>query len=200
MFSIPLVISTFLVIFVAELPDKTALAALILATRFRMRDVIAGAWLAFVVQTLVGVAAGSVLTLLPVTPIHIASGVGFLVFALLALVRKSEEEEHEEQGAVAGAKPGRPVWLIAFFVIFAAEWGDLTQLATATLVAQTRQPLSVGIGAILGLWAVTVLAAWSGSKLGSILKPKILNAVSAVLFACIGIYIIYSAIPHAFRF
>ncbi|MBK8545482.1 MAG: TMEM165/GDT1 family protein [Caulobacteraceae bacterium] len=34
-----------------------------------------------------------------------------------------------------------------FLVSFEAEWGDLTQLATAALVAQTGHPLSVGIGA-----------------------------------------------------
>jgi len=58
-------LSTFGIVFLAELPDKTALAVLVLATRYGARQVIAGAWLAFIVQTGVGVAAGSVLTLLP---------------------------------------------------------------------------------------------------------------------------------------
>ena len=78
-FSIPLMLSTFAVVFIAELPDKTALAALLLSTKYRARDVILGAGLAFVVQTIVAVAAGSVLTLLPVKPIQIAAGLGFLV-------------------------------------------------------------------------------------------------------------------------
>ena len=192
--SFPLIASTFAVIFIAELPDKTALAALILATRFRARDVIAGAWAAFAVQTLVGVAAGSILTLLPVTPIRIASGIGFLVFAFLAFRRNEEECEKEEESAVAKAKASRPAWLVSFLVIFAAEWGDLTQLATAALVAQNHHPLSVGIGAIAALWAVTLVAAYSGRKLGGLLKPKLLNSVSGVLFAGIGIYIIYAAL------
>ena len=158
MISLSLVLSTFCIIFIAELPDKTALAALILATRLRARDVIIGAWAAFAVQTLVGVAAGSILTLLPVTPIRIASGIGFLVFAFLAFRRKEEAEETDKEAASAKAKAGRPAWLISFLVIFAAEWGDLTQLATAALVAQYRQPISVGLGAVLALWAVTILA------------------------------------------
>ena len=49
----PLVVSTFGVVFVAELPDKTALASLILATRYPARQVVVGAWLAFLVQTAV---------------------------------------------------------------------------------------------------------------------------------------------------
>ena len=158
MISLSLVLSTFCIIFIAELPDKTALAALILATRLRARDVIIGAWAAFAVQTLVGVAAGSILTLLPVTPIRSASGIGFLVFAFLAFRRKEEAEETDKEAASAKAKAGRPAWLISFLVIFAAEWGDLTKLATAALVAQYRQPISVGLGAVLALWAVTILA------------------------------------------
>ena len=191
MISLPLILSAFGVIFVAELPDKTALAALILATRYRARDVILGAWAAFLVQTLVGVAAGSVLTLLPAQPIRIASGLGFLLFAFLAFRRRDEEEICGEEKACA---TGRPAWLVSFLVIFAAEWGDLTQLATAALVARNGNPISVGIGAVLALWTVTVLAAFSGARLGTYLKPRLLNLVGAVLFAAIGLYIIYAAL------
>src|SRR5438552_12060050 len=91
-------LSTFAIIFVAELPDKTALAALLLATRFRVRDVVAGAWLAFLVQTVIAVAAGSVLHLLPSKPVHVAAGLGFLVFAVLAL-RRDESEELADEAA-----------------------------------------------------------------------------------------------------
>lgn len=188
------IISTFCVIFIAELPDKTALAALVLSTRYRARDVIAGAWAAFLVQTIVGVAAGSVLTLLPAQPIRIASGLGFLVFAVLAFRRKEEDEQDEAQAVSARTKPNRPAWLISFLVIFAAEWGDLTQLATAALVARTGNPLGVGIGAVLALWAVTLLAAYSGARLGKFLQPALLNRISGILFAAIGLFIITMAI------
>jgi putative Ca2+/H+ antiporter (TMEM165/GDT1 family) len=193
MLSLPLILSTFGIVFLAELPDKTALATLVLATRHRARGVILGAALAFAVQTLVGVAAGSVLTLLPVLPIRIASGLGFLVFAVLAFRRKPEDPAGEAQ-APAETPSGRPVWLMTFLVIFAAEWGDLTQLATAALVARNGHPLSVGIGAVLALWTVTVLAAFSGARLANVIKPVLLNRISAVLFAGIGLYIIYAAI------
>jgi putative Ca2+/H+ antiporter (TMEM165/GDT1 family) len=194
MISFPLIFSTFIIIFVAELPDKTALAALILATKYRARDVIVGACLAFLVQTVVGVAAGSIFTLLPLTPIRIASGIGFLVFAALAFLRKEEELEKEEKTDIARAKSHRPIWLVSFLVIFAAEWGDLTQLATAALVAQNRHPFSVGIGAVLALWTVTILAAVSGARLSRFLKPKLLNAISGLLFGAIGIYLIATAL------
>jgi len=188
------VLSTFGVIFVAELPDKTALASLVLATRYPTRQVIAGAWLAFLVQTLVAVAAGSLLQLLPAQPVRIAAGVSFLIFALLAARRDVEEEEAAEQREIASEeRTRRPAWLVCFLVVFAAEWGDLTQLATAALVAQTGQPLAVAIGAVLALWAVTVLAAVAGAQFGRYLRPRVLKWASVALFAAVGLLVLRSA-------
>lgn len=194
MFSIPLVLSTFGIIFLAELPDKTAIAALVLATRYRARDVVFGAWLALLVQTLVAVAAGSLLTLLPVLPVHIAAGLGFLVFAHFAYARDEEEEEREEEQEVKAEGKRRPVWLSSFLIVFAAEWGDITQLATAALVAHQGHPLSVGLGALLGLWLVSLIAVTAGSQLGKYVSGKLLNIASAILFAGIGVFIIVTAL------
>ena len=197
MLSLPIIVSTFGLIFIAELPDKTALAALILASQYRPRDVILGASAAFLVQTIVAVIAGSLLSYLPVEPIRIASGIGFLVFAVLAFRRKEVEEEETERKDITARGSTRPIWLVSFLVIFAAEWGDLTQLATAALVARGGPPLSIGIGAVLALWAVTVLAAFSGQQLGKYLKPRFLNIGSGILFAAIGAYIIISTLLGA---
>jgi putative Ca2+/H+ antiporter (TMEM165/GDT1 family) len=188
------VATTFGIVFVAELPDKTALATLVLASRLRARDVIAGAWLAFLVQTLVAVLAGAVLHLLPQKPIHIASGIGFLVFAVLALRRnESEEIQNEEETLQREQKRHRWAWVTVFLVVFAAESGDLTQLATAALVARTGSPIPVALGAVLALWTVTVLAVILGNQAGRLLTPTLLNRISAALFAVVGIAIIVSA-------
>jgi putative Ca2+/H+ antiporter (TMEM165/GDT1 family) len=191
---ISLIFSTFAIIFLAELPDKTALASLALATRYRARDVVAGAWLAFVVQTIVAVLAGSVIHLLPAKPVHIASGIGFLVFAVLALRRDEEEEEEEEEAAAAAqSRRGLPSWVACFLVVFAAEWGDLTQLGTAALVARYGRPLPIAIGAIGGEWAVALLAALTGSQLSRFLTPVVLNRAGAALFTVVGIFVIATA-------
>ena len=183
----PLVLSTFGVVFVAELPDKTALASLILATRYPARQVVVGAWLAFLVQTAVAVAAGSVLQLLPTQPVRVAAGLSFLVFAVLALRRK--QADREPPRVRARTKP----WIASFLVVFVAEWGDLAQLASAALVAMTGQPLSVAIGAIAALWLVTVLAAVAGARLGRMLAPTLLNRASAALLAAVGVFVLAAA-------
>jgi putative Ca2+/H+ antiporter (TMEM165/GDT1 family) len=127
--------------------------------------------------------------------VRTAAGLGFLIFAVMAFRRKEEDEEkQEEESEIGHAKKRKQVWLTSFLIIFAAEWGDLTQLATAALVAQNKHPLSVGIGAILALCTVTVVAVFSGSLLNKFLNPKILNFVSGLLFAGIGIFIIVSAV------
>jgi Ca2+/H+ antiporter, TMEM165/GDT1 family len=183
----PLVLSTFGVVFVAELPDKTALASLILATRYPARQVVVGAWLAFLVQTAVAVAAGSVLQLLPSQPVRVAAGLSFLVFAVLALRR------HQADRQLPKVRARMAPWIASFLVVFVAEWGDLTQLASAALVAMTGQPLSVAIGAIAALWLVTVLAAVAGARLGRMLAPTVLNRASAALLAAAGVFVLASA-------
>jgi Ca2+/H+ antiporter, TMEM165/GDT1 family len=190
--ALPLIASTFGLIFIAELPDKTALASLVLATQYPVRQVIFGAWLAFLVQTVVAVAAGSLLQLLPSQPVRLASGVGFLIFAVIAARRDLEAEEKEEEQRAVAVGPARPPWMACFLVVFAAEWGDITQLATAALVAQTGQPVPVALGAILALWSVTILAAVAGARLGRYLPPRIVKWASVVLFAAVGVVVIVS--------
>lgn len=192
--SLPLILSTFGIIFLAELPDKTAIAALVLATRYKARDVVFGAWLALLVQTVVAVLAGSLLTLLPALPVRIAAGLGFLVFAYFAYTRDEEEVEEEEEKEVRKEGKYRPVWLSSFLIVFAAEWGDITQLATAALVAHQGHPLSIGLGALAGLWLVTLIAVTAGSQLGKYLNGKLLNLASAILFAGVGAFIIVTAL------
>lgn len=193
MFSV--LLSTFGIVFVAELPDKTALASLVLATRYKTRYVIVGAWLAFLVQTAVAVGAGRLLHVLPAKPIHILSGLGFLVFAVLALRRKEEEALHEEVAQVAKEQRfAHAPWMTAFLVVFAAEWGDLTQLATAALVAHTGDAVAVAIGAVAALWTVTVLAAVAGSQASRLLPTAALNRASGVLFAVVGVAVLASAL------
>lgn len=190
-----IILSTFAIVFIAELPDKTALASLVLATRYRAREVIAGAWLAFLVQTGVAVAAGSLLELLPARPIRIAAGVGFLIFAVLALRRDEGEELDQEAGEVRLWRLRRTSpWLTSFLVVFAAEWGDLTQLATAALVARTHRPLAVALGAVPALWCVTVIAAVAGSQMSRVLSPERLKRFSAALFTVVGVIIIVTAL------
>ena len=187
-------LTTFGVIFLAELPDKTAVATVVLATRYRAISVVLGAWAAFLVQTVVAVAAGGLLTLLPERPIRIAAGAGFLVFAVLAWRRDPEEEEREEAARVQHGGLRKSALASSFLVIFAAEWGDLTQLATAALVAQTGELISVGLGAFLALCLVTLIAVAAGNVLTRFIEARTLEVVSGFVFAAVGVLVIVSSL------
>jgi putative Ca2+/H+ antiporter (TMEM165/GDT1 family) len=130
--------------------------------------------------------------------VRVAAGLGFVIFAVIAWRRNVDEDVKAEQREVQSGRGRRsPPWLAAFLVVFVAEWGDLTQLVTAGLVAHTGQWLAVGVGAVAALWTVTLLAATAGSQLVRLIRPTLLNRVSAALFLAIGVAIVVSALGLA---
>jgi Ca2+/H+ antiporter, TMEM165/GDT1 family len=178
--------SVFGVIFIAEIPDKTAVAALVLATKYRPLPVFLGTALALTVQSLIAVAAGGLLSLLPERPVHIAAGLLFIVFAVLMWRRKEESAD----AAPSDAPAKEPTFLRAFAqvfgVVFLAEWGDLTQLGTATLAARYGKPITVFLGSTLALWCVAAIAVFIGHRAGKVLKPALTKKVAAVIFVGLG--------------
>lgn len=159
-------------IFVIELPDKTFVATLVMSTRWRPLLVWVGVCLAFLLQTLVAVALGGVLTRLPHKPVEVFAALMFLVGGIILLrgarhAKEEEEEAEEEFGEKTGSRVAKGWHVVAasFGILFLAEWGDLSQILTATLVLRYHEPLSVFVGAFLALAAVSGLAALLGRVL-----------------------------------
>lgn len=178
--------STFALVLVAELPDKTMVATLVLTTRFRALPVLVGVGTAFALQAVIAVAFGSVLTLLPES---LVSAVVAAMFGLGAYMLLREGfTEADDSGADAARTGPHPLPFLrsamtSFGVLFAAEWGDASQLATAGLTARFAQPIPVGIGAFLGMATVAGLAVVIGHKLRGRLRPKLLQRVAGFAFA-----------------
>ncbi|MGH3361649.1 MAG: TMEM165/GDT1 family protein [Nocardioides sp.] len=158
---------TFGTIFLVELPDKTFIATLVLSTRFRPLFVWIGVGLAFAVQTTVAVALGSAASLLPTDVVRGLALAMFLIGAglLFREGRAHAEADGEEFVERAGEAHGAKVIVTSFLVLFAAEWGDLSQLLTLTLVARYEDPVSVFLGALAALLAVSGLAVLVGRAL-----------------------------------
>ena len=181
-----LFLKTALAIAIAELPDKTALATVLLATRGSPWAVFIGVAAAFVIQSLVAVLCGGLLSLAPHQYVRIASGILFLIFAVLMWRRKDEKQDKiEESTASFWSAAGT-----AFMVIFIAEWGDLTQFAAATLAASTGKPLTILAASILSLWTVSALAIIAGNRLKTLIHPRLIQHLAAVLFAIIGVVLL----------
>ena len=175
--------STYALIFVAELPGKTTFASFLMASRARPWPVFAGAAAGFVVHTAIAVAAGRVIGLLPARAVHI--GVGLLFLALAFMMWREDVEEAAEKGFSAQTRFSSTA-ATAFGVIFVAQWGDPTQLATAALAARYAAPGTVFVAATLGLWTVSGLAVLAGHFSKGKIDPRALNKISAVVFAAVG--------------
>ncbi|MFH8973966.1 TMEM165/GDT1 family protein [Streptomyces sp. NPDC017890] len=191
MISLTVTAVVFGVVFLAELPDKTALAGLVLGTRYRASYVFAGVAAAFALHVVLAVAAGSVLTLLPQQIVHALTGVLFLGGAAVLLMRKDDEDEEirkpEDQSfwKVSGA---------GFMLILVAEFGDLTQIMTANLAARYDDPLSVGLGAVLALWAVAGLGIVGGKALMKRVPLRLITKVAALLMLGLGVWSLWEAV------
>jgi putative Ca2+/H+ antiporter (TMEM165/GDT1 family) len=173
------------VIFLAELPDKTALAALVLATRHHPLPVFLGASLALTVQSVIAVAAGSLLTKLPPNVVHIGAGVLFVGCAVLMWIRKHDDEEQDLKKTEKAAGFWGALWTV-FLVVFVAEWGDLTQIGTAGFQAKYGAWLTIFLASSLALWSVAAIAVFVGNRAAKLLDPKLTQRIAAVVFAVIG--------------
>ena len=177
------VLTAFVLILPVELPDKTLFATLVLATRFPPLPVFVGVGAAFGVQVAIAVTAGSLLSLLPEALVSGVVAVLFLVGAVLLFREARKGEEGEEAAAEARENTSFVrAAAICFGVLFAAEWGDLSQLATAGLAARYEEPLSVFIGAWAALLVISGLAAFLGRKLADRLRFSLLHGIAAGLF------------------
>jgi putative Ca2+/H+ antiporter (TMEM165/GDT1 family) len=175
-------------IFVAELPDKTALAALVLASRNRALPVFLGTSLALTVQSVIAVSAGSLLRQLPGRIVHVGSGLLFVACALLMWFREPGDEGIEaKQAETAGF--WSVLWTV-FMVVFVAEWGDLTQIGTAGFQMKYHSWATVFVAATLALWSVAAIAVFVGNRAGKFLDPKVTQKVAAVVFAGIGVLLV----------
>ena len=176
--SLAIAATVFAVIFLSELPDKTALASLLLGSRYRPAWVFAGVAAAFAVHVGLAITAGGLLSLLPHRPLEIVVAALFALGAVLLL--RGRHEGGDEHVELHGKEPGfwRVAWT-SFAVILVAEFGDLTQIATATLAAHYHDPLSVGVGAIAALWAVAALAIAGGRGLLKVMPLTWITRIAA---------------------
>jgi len=170
-------------IFVVELPDKTFLATLVLATRYRPLLVWIGVSLAFAVQTVVAVLLGHAASFLPDDLVRgVAAGMFLLGSVLLFREgRAHHQSTGEEYVANARDVHGVRQVLACFLVLFAAEWGDLSQLFTITLVARFEDPVGVFIGALGALMTVSALAVLAGRQLLRWISLHVLHYLGAAV-------------------
>ncbi|MFF2039060.1 TMEM165/GDT1 family protein [Kitasatospora sp. NPDC058170] len=184
---------TFGIVFLAELPDKTALASLMLGARYRASYVFAGIAAAFALQVGIALVAGHLLSLLPHRWVEGVTGVLFLAGAAMLLFHGGGDED----GHAAKEPSANSFWKVAgasFVVVAIAEFGDLTQIMTANLAAKYADPLAVGLGAWLALCAVAGIAILGGQKLLKHVPMKMIIRFAAGVMILMAGFSIFQAV------
>jgi Ca2+/H+ antiporter, TMEM165/GDT1 family len=190
--SIIVALTVFALILPAELPDKTMVATLVLATRYPPLPVWIGVTVGFAVQSAVAVAAGGLVSLLPDEVVHGVTAGMFALGAILLLREKKadlaeEEREIAEELADAPPQPSfRRAALTSFGVLFAAEWGDLSQVLTANFAAKYGDPAAVFLGSWLALATVAGIAVIFGRALIRVVPLDWVRRVAAGLFVAMA--------------
>lgn len=175
-------ISTFTLLFFAEMGDKTQLMAMTLAHRYPARPVLVGTFLAFLLLNLLAVLMGETLSVyVPREAVLTAAAGLFLLFGYL-----SWRDKDDADGEPAPARANR-VWLTSFSLIFVAELGDKTQLAMVAMAAQSGELWSVLVGGTLALWSVSLLGVMLGRALLRRLPKRRVQRAAALLFFLFGV-------------
>jgi putative Ca2+/H+ antiporter (TMEM165/GDT1 family) len=184
-----LFVSAFTFIFLAALPGRTTFLMLFMASRGQAFAVFVGAALAFGVQSIISVALGNVFAFLPPWGIHIGVGLILIYFAV-HFWRDSQKKEELNAKVIKNSNPIRST----FILIFAAEWGDVSQLAIASFSARNPERLTVLLSAAIALWLIAGMAVIVGSNMRRAINPSHVQKIAAIGFFVAGFYLLISGI------
>ncbi len=188
--SLSVVGTTFALISLAEIGDKSQLVCMTLAARHRALPVMLGVTLAFVLLSILAVAFGAtVAAFIPDWIMALAVGFLFGLFGIQMLMNGEEEEDDEE----VEEKSGHGVLVTTFLLIFVAEFGDKTQLAVAALSGR-YDPVAVWIGGTAALIFISALGVVAGRKLLRKIPEEMLHKISGIFFLILAALSIWKAV------
>jgi len=171
------VFSTFMLISLAELGDKSQLVCMTLAARHRHWPVILGAASAFVILNTLAVLFGA--SVAAWVPERVMAGVVALLFGLFGIHALRAQEDAEDEAVQE--RPGHSIFVTTLMLIFVAEFGDKTQIAVAGL-AGSMASVPVWIGATIALVLVSILGVWAGRTLLQRLPIVWLHRLGGAIF------------------
>lgn len=172
----------FVTIALAELGDKTQLSVLLLSTRTKEHiSLLFGVMIAFLVVDGFAILIGSwVTSILPANLLKIASGILFILFGVLILIDSGKDDNKEDRMLTTSP------FFSGFLLIFVAEWGDKTQIASAVFATQYNVWL-VLIGTMAALGLLSATAVYLGRFVLERIDKKIISKAAGFVFILMGI-------------
>ncbi|GMN63797.1 hypothetical protein TIFTF001_032866 [Ficus carica] len=200
--------AAFSLIFVSEIGDKTFFIAALLAMQYKKGLVLLGSMGALSLMTILSVVIGRIFHSVPARfqttlPIGEYAAVTLLLFFGIKAIKDAWElpsnvpktndksgpelDEYIEAAELVKEKvskrlsnPLEVVWK-SFSLVFFAEWGDRSMLATIALGA-AKSPWGVASGAIAGHLLATFIAIIGGAFLANYISEKLVGYLGGVLF------------------
>jgi Ca2+/H+ antiporter, TMEM165/GDT1 family len=182
-------IKALLFVVVAEMGDKTQLLAMAMASKYKVKHVLIGVFVATILNHALAVAVGNYLgSFIPMNTVKIVAGISFLVFGLWTLRGDKIDEEDEKK-----TKFGPIVTVaIAFFL---AEMGDKTQLMTISIAADYHQPFMVLMGTTAGMMVADGIGILGGAWMCRHVPEIYIKWVAGIIFMFFGTLSLYNSVP-----
>jgi len=187
--SLPISLSTFFLIAMAEIGDKSQLVCMTLAARHRHWPVILGAAVAFVVLNTLAVLFGAGVSAW--IPERVTAGLVAILFGAFGIHALRTQDEVSSDKVVE--RPGHSIFFTTLLLIFVAEFGDKTQIAVAGL-ASSMNPFPVWLGATIALVLVSVLGVWFGRTVLQRFPLLWLHRLSGVIFVLFALLAAWRAL------
>lgn len=179
--------TSYLLIFAAEIGDKSQLVCMVLAARHRALPVILGAISAFAFLNALAVIFGmAIANWLPEIYVSLTVAILFAVFGIQALRFKEDEGSNQIE-----ERNNHSVFLTTLLLITVAEFGDKTQIAVVAL-SSTSLPLAVWAGATFALATTSALGVWAGRTILQRIPLNLLHRASGIFFLLFAVYAVYN--------
>jgi len=180
------ILSTFVIVAIAEFGDKTQIAVVSLSAKHRARSVFIGALLAFAlvdgVSALIG---GAIVPFVPAFWIGLVAGISFLIFGIYTLFSKED--------TMVKIKEHSKTVITSFLLIAIMELGDKTQLAVIALSAEYGAPIQVFLGVMLAMALLTALGAVFGKVISRYISASYIKIGASLIFVLFGILFLFEA-------
>lgn len=183
-------LKAFILIFVAEMGDKTQILAMAFATKYPVKKVLMGIFLGAFLNHGLAVLLGSTLSnLIPVSTIQIIAGLAFIGFSLWTLRSEDDEDGRKERRLNSG-----PVFTVAL-AFFIGELGDKTQLTAITLATDAVSPVAILAGTVSGMIVTGGIGIYIGKKLGDRIPEFAIKVIAAAIFMFFGVTKLVQTLP-----
>jgi len=182
-------IKAFVFVVVGEMGDKTQILAMMMAGKYKAKQVLIGVLIATILNHAIAVGIGTYLSLfLPMTVISITAGISFLIFGLWTIREEAPKGEKEKTSRFG------PIMTVAI-AFFLAEMGDKTQLIAIAIAAEFRQPLLVLAGTTTGMMVADGIGIGFGAWICKNIPEKTIRWVASMVYIFFGILTLYDSLP-----